>query len=387
MDHVPTLRKAFQFSTAKSLVQLLRWLGPWSDPDRSPTRVAARDLEIPADGGRPAMRARVVVPTRKPRRGSYLVAQGLSLDGPDDPRLDRFLRVLAGSGFVVMAPFLPDYMRLRVRPGVREDFYRAYRAFLALDERPPHVRPGLFGISFGVLPALRLASDPRAAAGIGATMVFGGYADLVETMRFAVRDGEDPGAAPHDPLSVPAVALNVLEHLVDKPDDVREVVEAWYEFVRRTWGRPEMRDKARYRAVARELEQALPASHIDLFVAGCGLTPMGRKRVLEAVEALSYDPDLDPRAGIEGIRCPVHLVHGLHDDVIAPTQLHDLAASMPADTEVHTYLTGLHGHTRHRGVRELLGHAPALVREVHTMFRMARAIVSAGTRLEQFTLP
>ena len=79
---------------------LARWLGPWADATRAPavitrdTEVAGLRVRIYGDGGTP-----------------YLIAPGLHYAGPDDPRMDRFCRILAAAGHHVAAPFVPDVPR------------------------------------------------------------------------------------------------------------------------------------------------------------------------------------------------------------------------------------------------------------------------------------
>src|SRR5947207_2699541 len=53
--------------------------------------------------------------------GVYLVLPGLHFLGPDDPRLDRFCRALAASGFVVVAPFIRAYNRMLLDPSSFDD--------------------------------------------------------------------------------------------------------------------------------------------------------------------------------------------------------------------------------------------------------------------------
>ena len=84
---------------------------------------------------------------------------------------------------------------------------------------------------------------------------------------------------------------------------------------------------------------------------------------------------LDPRPDLVGLACPVHLVHGMDDNVIPHTQLPMLRDAMPAHVEVATYLTGMFGHTGRAGLLALTD----LARELWTMVRMLGALVRAGS--------
>src|SRR6185369_2078976 len=136
------------------LAALLRWLGPWAGDATPPgvtrTTRAPRGLE----------KAYLYAPRGRAPAGAYLVAPGLHFLGPDDPRLDRFCRALAASGLLVLAPFLPDFLRLELSPRTEDHLTAAFDAL----EREAAVhrigRPAVFTISFGSMPGLALAARP-----------------------------------------------------------------------------------------------------------------------------------------------------------------------------------------------------------------------------------
>jgi hypothetical protein len=305
-----------------------------------------------------------------------LVAHGLAVHGPLDVRLDRFARVLAHAGFVVLVPFLPEFMALRVTPQAASVFSAALRTLLALPERPANVRPGLFGISFGALPVLRVAGSEETASDVGAAIVFGGYADLHATMRFCLGAGDGGG----DPITIPAVTMNLLGQLEDVPQDLGPVVDAWLAFARDTWSREDMKPRERHVPVAEKLAAGLDDERARFFLFGLGLTQEDRHALLDEVDRLPYDPTLEPCEGLQGLRCPVYLFHGADDDVIPCRQMFTLAAAMPPGVPVRTYLTGLYQHSRAPRLGELVAGVPGLAREASTLLRMVGAMVSAGTR-------
>jgi pimeloyl-ACP methyl ester carboxylesterase len=361
----------------RAFTRLVRWLGPWAGPDSRPERVSCKEIEVaPASEGRAAERARLYAPEDDVPIGSYLVAHGLAVHGPLDPRLDRFARVLAHAGFVVLVPFLPDFMTLRVTPQAATVFSAGLRTLVGLPERPARVRPGLFGISFGSLPVLRVAGSPETASDVGAVIVFGGHADLHATMRFCLGAGPRGG----DPLTIPAVSMNLLGQLENVPQDIGPVVDAWLAFARDTWSREDMKARERYMPLAERLAAGLDEEQARFFLLGCGLTQEDRQVLLDAVDRRTYDPLLEPREGLQGLRCPVHLFHGADDDVIPCREMFALAEAMPPGVGVRTHLTGLYRHSRAPRFGELLSSAPALAREGTTLLRMVGAIVSAGTR-------
>ena len=345
---------------ARALWALARWLGPWSDGERVPP---ARIETLSVAGSRGPFRAWRFAPPRA-SIGSYLIAPGLHFEGPADPRLRRFCAVLAAAGFEVLAPFLPDFLALEVAESATADLDAA---FDELRRRSRH-RPGVFSISFGSLPALRLAAAPARRDQISHLICFGGFADLDRTLAFSL--GGEPGA-PRDPLNQPAVFINLLDHLDGVPADRSALVAAWMRYLRATWGRPEMKAPDRYRPVARAIAAELPADLRELFLVGCGVEPGALDRCRAALARRGGCEHLDPRPHLKAIRCPVTLVHGRDDDVIPHRESLELARAMPEGAEVEVLITGLYDHTR--SVPRL----GSLAREGATMVRVLRAIVSA----------
>jgi len=354
------------------LLALLRWLGPWTPADRVPPRVEKRS--VPVEGGSQPFEAMLYRPPGRPR-GAYLIAPGLNPGGPSDPRFDRFCAVLAEAGFVTLAPFLPDYTHQRVLPRAVEDFARTFDAFVAQPEVPAGTRPALFTLSLGSLLGLRLASDPRYAERVSGVLVFGGYADWEDTIRFTLT-GEADGRVfgKRDPLNTPAVFTNLIEAMPGAPADVEPLRERWRDFCLETWGHPELKEGGRYLAIAERLADELPEHLRDWFLVGCGARPGAIDLSETALEAMRGDlARYDPRVGLEGIRCPVHVVHGVDDDVIPYTESEKLAAILGPLTETRLYMTGLYGHTAHEGA-DVLG----ILREARTLLGMLGAIASLG---------
>src|SRR5262249_46622065 len=149
----------------------------------------------------------IYAPKHREPIGAYLLCPGIHYDGPADARFERFASILAAAGIVVLAPFLPDFLQLRVDPRVVGDLDRAFSALLDANERPRGSKPGLFSISFGSLPVLRVASSMERRDQVGAVMVFGGYADFANAMTFSL---EGPA---RDPTNQPVVFMNLIDDL------------------------------------------------------------------------------------------------------------------------------------------------------------------------------
>ncbi len=338
-----------------STLKLARWLGPWADPTRAPV-VAIEDDAV--DG----MRVRIFRPRGTPRR-TFLIAPGLHHAGADDRRMDRFCRVLASAGHLVVAPYIPDYLALLPSARAKHDFVRAFDA-LARWTGEPAPPPVVFSISFGSLLAFSLAATRGHA--LERLVVFGGYASLRETLRFSLTGAVEGGRpATRDPLNQSVVLMNLL-HLIECAD--RDALLAgWRRFVERTWGRPELKVRERFVAIAHELAPSVPASVRALFLIGIGVHP-GAEALATAALAQFDARELDPAPYLTQVTCRVDLVHGVDDDVIPFEHSHALAAALPnADVRVH--ITGLYNHTG--SARPPLATA---ARELATMLRVLRVL-------------
>lgn len=351
---------------------LARWLGPWNSAG-FPAEVRRIDARLP--GPRP-LRASVYRPPG-PIAGVYLLAQGLHFQGPDDPRLDRFCRILAASGVLVIAPFLPDHLALRVTPHTTDDLAAAFDEAerIARMERLP--KPAIFSVSFGSQPTLALAARESHRERVGALVIFGGFSSFSTTVRFcltgrATHAGQTLSLR-HDPLNAPVVWSHLLE-LLDAPLHDRDaVLAAWRTMVERTWGRPELKEPGARDPIAHALAATLHADDREVFLLGCGLRPGAEAHLarieprLDALYAFA-----DPRPHLRHVRAPVALVHGRDDDVIPWFEAERLRDALPPGHPVKTLITGLYGHTG-----AALPSPREIAAEVATMLRVIDALVSA----------
>jgi len=363
-----------------AMYQLGRWLGPWTNAQVAPNDVDREELLINASSSNERTFSAFVYRARGREKplGSMLLVSGLHFLGPLDPRMDRFARVLARAGLLVLAPRLPDFTSLILDRRVFDDTFRAWKTLQSLPDRPLG-RPGVFSISFGSLPSLWLASTSPAAADVGSLVVFGGYADFTDTLRFCL-EGR-PGAA-HDPLNRPVVFMNLMPYLDGRPDDPTELFSALRAYVEATWGKPEMKVDGRWQAVAKDVAKRLPDSLLPLYFASTGLERNTRALVDAAIDrAADSFSWLDPKPFLGRVRCPVDFIHGADDDVIPYEHAHTLARGLPRNLLRGVHITGLYGHT-HKTANAPLTYrdVPAMAKEGLTMLRMLVAIARSGSR-------
>lgn len=353
-------------------LQLARWLGPWADDTVAPSRVKAAEGEL---GG---VRVRWYRRDGEPVSGpAYVLVSGLHFLGPKDPRFDRLARVLALTGRPVVAPFLTDYLQLRASASVVSELERVVGALCRDD---PSIEPVLFSISFGALPALSVAGGTHRDR-VRSAIVFGGYADWESAVIFALT-GEDVNGErrPADPLNRPVVFSNLVDHIPSMAPFAEPLREAWFSFCVQTWGQAAMREPAACEQVARAVGQRLSGDQREAFLVGCGVgTPAALAEGEAACRAAMANGDwshLDPRPAMQGIRCPVHVIHGVGDDVIPHTQLDAILAALPDPSLGHAYRTGLYAHTSSDASEALPLPLAAQAREGWTMVRMLGALTA-----------
>jgi pimeloyl-ACP methyl ester carboxylesterase len=341
----------------RSVAKLLEWLGPWAG-DGQPLGIAKTTISLEG------MRVRILRP--KTSRGVYHLIPGLHFLGPDDIRLDRFATILAAAGFTVVAPFYPAFVNLTLHPGVFADAKRAHA--LAEDvarelQAPP---PAVFSISFGSLLAIHLASRRELKGRIGGVVLFGGYADLFATVRYAVTGRASHGGKSlemrPDPLNAPVVYLNHLPFL-ELTGEKEVLARAWRKMVRRTWGRAELKAPGARDGHAHAILRHLPPELQLPFLRGCGLASGAIEWLEAAIERAGAKMDhFDVTPMLASVHARITLVHGRDDDVIPYLETEKLAERLPRRTLKRKCITGLYGHTAAGkvGARDIVAELRAL---------------------------
>ena len=232
----------------------------------------------------------------------------------------------------------------------------------------------MFSISFGSLLAFALAA--KRGDELRGLIIFGGYGELGPTLHYCLTGEVASGrTAPRDPLNQPVVLANILDALPVPPSDPIALVAAWRRYVEATWGRPEMKARERYVAVAEAMAPDVPEAIRELFLVGVGAQPGAAELAVPVLRAMGGGPrDLDPSPYLPRVRGRVELVHGADDDVIPFEQSHALAAALTG-ANVRVHVTGAYGHTgaSSLGVRGTL-------RELRTMIRILRVLAAKISR-------
>lgn len=325
----------------------------------------------------------------------WVVLHGLARPGRRHPRLVRFARALAASRAVVAVPEVPQWRALRLAPEAtvpsilaglealeRERRERATRDGLwtgAADDVAP-VTVGVAGFSFGGPHAIAAAADDRLRGALAAAVSFGGYGELLGTVRYLFtgeheRDGRRERSSP-DPYGRWIIAGNYLT-LVPGCEDASDVARALLGLARRSGdvGAPSSSpayepDRVRLRrSVAKGRRQlfdllAPPFADDPDPMAGGELAD----RLVEA--ALAAQPQLEPLEALAEVRLPVHIVHGRSDRLIPYSQAYRLVEAVGSEAARLT-VTRLFTHSD----QDRLRLSPGTVREVLVFARALSGVL------------
>jgi hypothetical protein len=157
----------------------------------------------------------------RPRDGRYpalVVSLGVNPAPPNDPRVVRLFRGLAGAGLVAVLVEQQALNEDRLTPAAPDVIVRAVERVRAL----PAVRDGrigLLGFSVGASLAEIAAADPRIHEHVAVVEGFGGYARLADLVRAAttgvIRYQDRPERWEPDPMTVRIVRENLIAGVPD----------------------------------------------------------------------------------------------------------------------------------------------------------------------------
>ena len=344
-----------------SLFTLLRWLGPWTDQARAPMGV--RRTEIQTSDQEFSI---WVYDTPSPKGALYIVP-GLHHEGPKDPRLDRFARVLAKAGIIVGVPFLPTSIGLVMKPELCSEAKKGLAAFQEHINRPC----GIFGISAASIAALAIGSDSDFQSNLLGIMLFGGFSSWKKAILFAACED---GVLPKDPLNLPVVFLNLWQNMNIDVADEAVLLKTWREFIYTTWEKEEMKPFNRYSVVAQSLSQKVHFKDRMIFLQGTSVEPGGAEIVRDVIRTgLSGYEWLDPEPHLDNLNSPLFLTHGRDDVVVPYQQSFALQAMSPPDTP--TYITGFYDHTGITNLWRLFSLVPRIPQEIIHSIQLLRSMI------------
>lgn len=324
-------------------------------------RARAQSVAVEADRRVPTrhgvLRAHLYRPGRYVTR-AVLVAPGLHALGIDEPRMGRLAAELAATGVAVLTLDLPDLRVYEFTPRAVDQIEDGARWLSEQRDFAPGGTIGLVGISFAGGLALAAAGRPGLDGRLAFVFSFGGYGDLLRTLRFLCTGVEPP--RPGDPSGTPlrhrephdygvAVILATFADRMVPPDQAEPLRRGIMTFLEAS--QLDTIDKGRAvplfdeaRAQARALPE--PAATLLRLVNERNAGGLG-SRLLPVLEAVDFPPSLSPESS-PPTRAPVFLLHGSDDTVIPAVETLWLREYLQETTEVRTLVTSLITHAEVR---------------------------------------
>ncbi len=290
-------------------------------------------------------------------RVRLLLVHGLVDTGKDDFRLRALGRAFARHRFLVMVPDLPGLRALRVAREDIEEVRAALRAVHRLDSCPsaepgeregaaPQTQTGVVGFSYSAGPVLLALDSPR-EPGADFAVLFGGYFDLREVIRFLTTGRYQDEGLDRDGEALPEgrwILLQANVGAIADPAD-RASLAAIGRLRRKDPGADTGALAAPLGPAARSALDLLANTDPDRFEALMARIDPGLRGVIDA---------LSPAKSLAGpLAVDLYLLHGRGDSIVPHTQSIELARSVRTTGRIRLVLLGGFRHARpeERGAR------------------------------------
>ncbi|MBM5813108.1 MAG: alpha/beta hydrolase [Gammaproteobacteria bacterium] len=256
-------------------------------------------------------------------RAALIAVPGAVPLASDDPRFTAFAASFARAGFAVLAPRMPGFRQLRVRPADAREIADAFAYAASRPELAPEGRAGLFAFSYAAGPAVLAALEPDIRAEVRFLVALGGYHDLPRTMRYFTtgwfqQDGRWRHLQPDDTGRM-VLAYASLDYLPAGRDG--ELFDAMVALR----GRDPAADLTRFAA------QLSPAGQ-SVYALAMNTDPARFPELLAALPKAMRD-DLErldlSRRDLAPLKARLLLVHGRNDNLIPWPESLSLAAAAP----------------------------------------------------------
>ncbi len=322
--------------------------------------VPLRETELEIPGAEAPFQATLLVPAGPslPLPG-WVTLHGITRPGRGHPTLIRFARSLAASGCAVLVPEVREWREMLLAPEEAADILRAAVLALAEREETAQGRLGVMGFSFGGPQALLAGADPTLEPHLRAVASFGGYCDMERTLRFLFTGEHEWKGRSYrrkpDPYGRWVAGANFLP-LARGYEHSEAVAEALVSLAKTAGDQQIASWDAHFDTLKAELEASLPPPGGALFRVFA--PDEGEEVPLETAERLvpalaeaarRTSPLFDIPSLLEGLRVPVHLIHGREDRLIPFTETLRLRERLDGKARVRVFLTGLFSHSQRDG--------------------------------------
>jgi len=271
------------------------------------------------------------------KRAAIVLTHGIIEDGKDDPRLIRFARSLARSGFVVLVPELEGMKSFRILFSDVDDIVASFTYLRSLKDRVDEMRMGLLGFSYGAGPTFMAAADPSIRGQVKFLVSFGGYYDPVNVIRFittgAYEYGTERGFLKPDPYGKWVFFVNNVEHVQNEQD--RKLLRAIFEH----------EEKGRKKEAA-DLVGRLSPEGKNLYDLVVNEDPHRVDLLVKAIDPKlqKYLDKLSIAPVVPAIHAYLLIGHGNTDRLIPYTESLRLADAVKDERKVHVAILKLFSH-------------------------------------------
>lgn len=317
------------------LLRLARGTGGKSRPARSPEVIQEKSRT-------PSGTVFDIYRHRKRKRGTWVLVPGITVNGRKDSRLTNFAHILAGSGVTCAVPTLKGLAACRWETGDLAALVEVVLTVSGNNGGPV----GLIGFSFGGSYCLVAAGRKEAAGHVHRVISFGAYHSMTQLFDEyeEMLDREPRSAGEWENILYCRLAL--LYGYPDTsplPPGVRQEMES---LLRRYCTDASPQEKQRF--YHRYLEE------LDL------------SGVIQQAKEPAKSRELSPAGNMDGLICPVTLIHDRSDTVPPPVHAERLFSE----------LQGLPNPQRHcLVITSLLSHvSPARILNIRDAIRFTRAM-------------
>lgn len=295
----------------------------------------------------------------RPRPG-WVLLHGATRPGHEHTAIVRFAAALASTGGDVIVPEIVAWRRLELDPAPALRALEVAAEYMCAD---PDVRPGgvvLVGLSFGCPQALIAAADLAARGLARGVLGYGGYHDLLATVRFGLtgqfRWKGRTGYLRPDPYGRWVVAANYL-HRIPGYEGAEDVSRALGQLAATAGDHGFMSWEPSSDPFKDELIESVSAENRELFrlfAPDAAQDPEpGRAREMAFLlteAARTTHPQLELASALEGRSLPpIRLIHGRQDHLIPFTETLALERFLRRRADVSATVTDLFAHSGEAG--------------------------------------
>ncbi len=269
---------------------------------------------------------------------AIILLHGISALGCYHPKLVSLARHLADRGMMVLTPDIPAFRHFQITAEPIEQIIFWYDHLITMQQSARLRKIGLAGISYSGTLALMAAARTELQQRVSFVVGIGSYCDLVSCMRDWFAPGDETESRDDYPTryygrwvamlaALPMIAnaqdrrlmRDILRNYLQQEDapaplsGLSEEADRWHRLATLRGGQPD-----------RELA----------------------KRIEEYLVSNVYR-QLDPRGTLKKVQCPVFLIHGSYDDLIAARESLELHRRIVGSwLLISPFLTHTHLHDR-----------------------------------------